>query len=67
MLVILINLLFIILVMGGLAFWIMMIVDCAKRDFANQNEKIIWLVVVCVCQLIGALVYWFVVVKKSTK
>ena len=44
-------------------FWIWMIVDCAKRKFKNDAEKIIWIVVVAVCGWVGALVY-FIVIKS---
>ncbi|MEK6927164.1 MAG: PLDc N-terminal domain-containing protein [Nanoarchaeota archaeon] len=44
-----------------LAFWIWMIVDCAKRSFKNDAEKIIWLVVIVLGQWVGALVYFIVV------
>ncbi|MBI3333931.1 PLDc N-terminal domain-containing protein [Candidatus Pacearchaeota archaeon] len=43
------------------AFWIWMIVDCAKRNFKNLTEKIIWLVVIVVGGWIGALVYFIVI------
>lgn len=44
-----------------LAFWIWMIVDCVKRHFKNESEKIIWILVVVLLQLLGALIYFFVV------
>ena len=59
--------LMIVLTISALIFWIRMIIDCAKRDFANQNEKIVWLIVICITQIIGALAYWFSVVKKENK
>ncbi|MDO8563596.1 MAG: PLDc N-terminal domain-containing protein [Nanoarchaeota archaeon] len=42
-------------------FWLWMIVDCAKRSFQNDVEKIIWLVVIVFGSWIGALVYFIVV------
>jgi uncharacterized membrane protein YsdA (DUF1294 family) len=53
----------IIMVVGILvfAFWILMIVDCAKRVFKNTIEKVVWLVVVIAGGWIGALVYFIVV------
>lgn len=44
-------------------FWLWMIVDCAKRNFMNTIEKIIWLVVIVFGSWIGALVY-FIVIKS---
>ena len=40
-----------------------MIVDCARRDFRNSTEKVIWLLVVVLAGWIGALIY-FIVVKN---
>lgn len=45
------------------AFWIWMIVDCAKRTFKNDIEKIIWLLVIVLGQWVGAIIY-FIVVKS---
>jgi hypothetical protein len=42
-----------------LAFWIWMIVDCATKE-PPGNEKIVWILIVVVLGLIGAIVYFFV-------
>lgn len=42
-------------------FWIWMIVDCARRNFKNDTEKIIWIIVIVLGQLVGALVYYLVI------
>lgn len=44
-----------------LAFWIWMIVDCAKRKFKNDIEKIVWIVVIVLAHWIGAFVYFIIV------
>ncbi|HLF54046.1 MAG TPA: PLDc N-terminal domain-containing protein [Candidatus Nanoarchaeia archaeon] len=44
-------------------FWILMIVDCAKRRFKAAWEKIIWIVIMLFATWIGALAY-FIVVKS---
>lgn len=58
--------LFGILVLVGLiiflfVFWIMMIVDCAQRKFKNDNDKIVWILVLIFAGFIGAIVYYFVI------
>ena len=50
-----------------LIFWIWMIVDCAKRDFKNGTEKIIWIVVVVLAGWLGALIYFLVVRYNNPK
>ena len=45
-------------------FWIIMIVDAAKRKFAESNDKIVWILVLVLVGWIGALVYYFVVYRR---
>ena len=42
-------------------FWIWMIIDCAKRNFKNDVEKIVWIVVVVLLNWVGALAYFIVI------
>lgn len=49
---------------AGVVFWIMMILDAAKREFPNPNDKTLWILVLVFTSWIGALVYYFVVKKK---
>ncbi|MEK6925030.1 MAG: PLDc N-terminal domain-containing protein [Nanoarchaeota archaeon] len=41
----------------ALAFWIWMLIDCAKRRFRNNVEKVIWIIAFVFLGLLGALVY----------
>ena len=50
-----------------IVFWIWMIIDCAQRKFKQENDKIIWILVIVLLGLIGALVYYFVVKLGSKK
>ena len=47
-------------------FWIVEIVDVARRSFYEPNNKIIWILVVIFLHFIGALVYYFVGKKQGT-
>ena len=49
------------------AFWIWMIIDCAKRNFKNDNEKIVWILIIVLAQFIGALIYFFVIKLPNNK
>jgi len=49
----------------ALVFWILMLVDCIKRKFKDDNERIIWVLVIIFTQLIGALIYYFIVKNKK--
>ena len=46
-------------------FWVWMIVDCAKREFEKPDEKTVWILVIVLVGVIGAIVYFFAV--KSNK
>lgn len=47
-------------------FWIRMIIDCAKRNFRGENEKVVWILVIALLGILGAAVYYFAV-KPSDK
>ncbi len=45
---------------GGTIFWIWMLIDCATKESPTGNDKIIWVLVIVLTHLIGALIYYFV-------
>lgn len=45
-------------------FWIVMIVDCAKRNFKNENDKIVWILILIFLGILGAIIYYFVVKRQ---
>lgn len=51
----------------SLVFWILMIVDVAKRKFKHENDKIMWILIVILTGIIGALIYYFMVKRKDKK
>lgn len=46
-------------------FWILMLVDCVKRKFKGDTEKVVWVLVIIFTGIIGALIYYFVVKVKD--
>lgn len=46
-------------------FWIVMLVDAARREYKNQDDKILWILVIALTGIIGAGVYYFVVKRKN--
>lgn len=44
-----------------LIFWIWAIIDCARRSFRNDVEKIVWIIVIVLGSWIGLLVYYIVI------
>ena len=48
-------------------FWILMLIDCAKRNFKKDNEKVIWIIVIALLGALGAVIYYFVVKINDKK
>ena len=42
-------------------FWLWMLVDCLKRNFKKDYEKIVWILVMIFLHILGATIYYFVV------
>lgn len=49
----------------GIALWIWMLIDCVKRDFKKENDKILWILVIVLAGWIGALIYYFMIKRKE--
>jgi hypothetical protein len=41
------------------AFWIWMLVDAAQNRGLDQNERIVWVIVVALLHFLGAVIYFF--------
>lgn len=44
----------------GLAFMIYMIVDCTKRKFKEDSERVIWILVIVFLSVFGAIIYYYI-------
>lgn len=63
------NLVWIFIMIAGIAVWIWMLIDVIQRkdeEFPNKtdNEKLLWLLIVLLAGWIGSIVYYFMVYKK---
>ena len=58
--VIAIHVVFMILSLAVTAFWIWMIIDCAKNELLEGHNKTVWILIVILTGWIGALIYFFV-------
>ncbi len=45
---------------GGTAFWIWMIIDCATKEPSDGNDKLVWILILIFTHWIGALIYFLV-------
>ena len=52
---------------GGTILWIFMLVDAAKRKFPKSDDRLIWILIIVLTGVIGAIVYYFVVKQKDKK
>jgi hypothetical protein len=51
---------------GGLVFWIFMLIDCAKRKMPD-NDKVVWILVLALTSYLGAIIYYFAVKRAAKK
>ncbi len=57
--------LIILVILSLWVFWIWMIVDCVKRNFKNDNDKVVWILVLVFLGILGAIIYFFVIKNKQ--
>lgn len=51
-----------------MVYWILMLVDVVKRDnWESENDKVLWILVVLLAGIVGAVIYRFVVISKLGK
>jgi len=48
----------------GTIFWLWVLIDCVKKTFKSDAEKIVWVLVLILLGLLGAVIYYFVVKVK---
>ena len=57
-------LLFILIVFGcgilGTIFWIWMLIDCATNESSEGNDKLVWVLIIALTHLLGAMLYFFI-------
>jgi len=51
---------------AGLIIWIWALVDVIRRQFTNQNDKVLWIVLVIVLGVLGAIIYLIAGRKNGT-
>jgi hypothetical protein len=48
------------LALGAFVFWIWTLVECATKEAPVGNTKIVWVIIVAITGIIGALIYYWV-------
>ena len=41
-------------------FWIWLLIDCATKEPSDGNEKIVWIIIIALFPVLGALLYLFI-------
>jgi hypothetical protein len=49
------ELILIALIVAGVAFWLVMLIDCLQNE---SEHKLVWVVVLLLLHLLGAFLYW---------
>ena len=49
----------------GIVFWIVMIIDVARRNFTKENDRTTWLLIVLLTGVIGAIIYYIEIKRKN--
>ena len=62
-----IVLLVIAIVVLAVIFWIFMLIDSIRRKYKNENDKVVWVLVIVLVGIIGAIIYYFVVKADDKK
>lgn len=50
------------LLIGSFIFWLIMLIDCIKREF---DQKALWIILILVLGIVGAILYYFMVKRKG--
>jgi len=54
---------FLLIALIGLAasvFWVWMIIDCATKEPAEGNDKLVWILIIVFTHWVGSLIYYFI-------
>jgi hypothetical protein len=49
----------VLLAIGGFAFWVTMLIEAATKE-TDPNDRLIWVLIIVLTTIIGALIYFFV-------
>jgi len=48
-----------------LVFWIFMLLDALKRKFSKEGDKTIWMLLIILSGILGAIIYYFMIKRKD--
>lgn len=51
---------------AAFVFWLVMLIDAIRREFSNPNDKVLWIVLMVIFGILGAIIYYFAGRPKGT-
>jgi prolipoprotein diacylglyceryltransferase len=60
-----ISLVFGLVALAAFAFWLWMLIDVITKCPSEENKKLIWVLVVILASILGAIIYYFVQRPKN--
>jgi TctA family transporter len=45
--------------------WIIMLIDVIQRKFKQENDKVMWILIVVLAGFIGAIIYYFMIKRPN--
>ena len=55
-----ITLLFLLIPLATIVFWIVMLIDCATHETAQDSQKVVWVLIIIFIPLLGSVLYYFI-------
>ncbi|MBD3313459.1 hypothetical protein GF345_03385 [Candidatus Woesearchaeota archaeon] len=47
--------------------WIWMLIDCVKREFKDDMEKVVWILLMVFLGALASIIYYFVVYRETKR
>lgn len=52
---------------AAFVFWLLMLIDCVKRDFKGENDKVVWVLLMIFLHILASILYYFIIKAKDKK
>ena len=53
-----------IIVIIAIVFWVWMLAECLRKNFKKDMDKLTWVIVLLFTNILGAILYYFMIKKK---
>ena len=56
-----------IFMIASFVLWVIVLIDAVQREFESDNDRLVWVLIILFTGWIGAAIYYFTFMKKSSK